>query len=214
MALRNTLEKQLENKTLWWILGGLLVFWWIRKDINDYIKEAETTSAGTDPVARLARQIRNAVNPWGYKIFIELDKAQVETLYECAVQITNYEAVANSYRIQFEENLTERLGKELQQEEFNRFFQLVQAKGGGTVVNPQNAIGRIAIAAGTVDVMDFDKNTTVAKRLKAGETVGKVISSAQFNTSRGYVEYWIVEWTSYVFFTAKGYVEKTKVYLQ
>ncbi|MFN3381240.1 MAG: hypothetical protein ACK41O_17405 [Runella zeae] len=213
MKLSSTLEKQLQNKNLWWFLGGLIVFYLLRSDLEKYFSDKEKTNAGSDPNARLALLIRDACNPSGFPFLINVDFTRVEFLYELAAQITNYEAVANSYKVQFGENLTERLGKELEASEFDQFFKLVQAKGGG-VTPVQNSIGKTAIAATTVDVLDFEASTKSIKRLKAGETVGKIVASAQFNTSRGYVEYWVIEFTEWLFFTKKGYVEKTKVYVQ
>ena len=213
MKLSSTLEKQLQNKNLWWFLGGLIVFYLLRNDLENYFSDKEKTSAGNDPNARLALLIRDACNPSGFPFLINVDFTRVEFLYELAAQITNYEAVANSYKVQFGENLTERLGKELEASEFDQFFKLVQAKGSG-VTPVQNSIGKTAIAATTVDVLDFEASTKSIKRLKAGETVGKIVASAQFNTSRGYVEYWVIEFTEWLFFTKKGYVEKTKVYVQ
>jgi hypothetical protein len=190
------------------------VFLLVRKDLNNFFSDREKNNAGTDPIARLALLIHDACNPSGVNILIDFDGTRTETLFEFAAQIKNYIVVADSYKVQFNENLTERLSKELTPDEFKKFFDIVSASGGGTIPKPATAIGKIAVAAAAVNVLEFDASTKVSKTAKAGETLGKVIASAQFNTKNGYVEYWVIEWDSYIFFTSKGYVEKTKVYLQ
>lgn len=214
MALLKSIEKQLEGQKFWYVLSAVVVFVLVRKDLINFFSDREKNNAGTDPIARLALLIHDACNPSGVDLFINFDGTRTETLYEFAAQIKNYVLIADSYKIQFNENLTERLSKELTPDEFRRFFDIVAASGGGTIPKAQNAIGKEAVAATAVNVLKFDASTQVAKTAKAGETLGKVVSSAQFNTKNGYVEYWVVEWTSYIFFTSKGYVEKTKVYLQ
>lgn len=214
MALLQSIEKQLEGRAFWYILTGVIVFLLVRKDLNNFFADREKNNAGTDPIARLALLIRDACNPSGVGILVDFDGTRTDTLYSFAAQITDYNAVADSYKVQFNENLTERLSKELTPNEFQKFFDIVSAKGGGTIPKPQNAIGKTAIAAAAVNVMKFEASTKIAKTARAGESLGKVVAAAQFNTSRGYVEYWVIEWTNYIFFSQKGYVEKTKVYLQ
>lgn len=201
------------NNTIWWIIGIVFLFLLIRGDLKTFFANKEKDSAGSDPVARLALLLRDAFNPSGIPLLINFDGTANASVYELAAQIANYEAVAASYSVQFGENLTERLSKELNTEEFNKFFQIVSSKN-GNVPNTQSAIGKTAYANGPANVYKFDASTQVAKTLKSGETAGKVVGSQAFNTSTGYREYWIVEWSEWLVLTSKGYIEKTKVYVQ
>lgn len=214
MALLQSIEKQLEGRNFWYIVTVVAVFLFIRKDLNNWFSDREKNTAGTDPVARLALLIHDAFNPSGVNILIDFDGTRTDTLFEFAAQIKNYVSVADSYKVQFNENLTERLSKELTPDEFKKFFDIVAAGGGGNIPTVSTAIGKTAVAAAAVNVMDFDASTKISKTARAGETLGKVVAAAQFNTKAGYVEYWVIEWTSFLVFTSKGYVEKTKVYLQ
>lgn len=214
MALLKSIETEFKNRDLWFWVLGIGLFYLMRNDLKDFFADREKDHAGTDPIARLAAFIHDAFNPSGVDILINFDGTRTSSLYEYAGQIKDYVSVAGSYKVQFRENLTDRLNRELTAEEFKKFFDIVAAGGGGTPPKASSAIGKTAVAATAVNVLDFNASTKVAKTAKAGETLGKVVSSAQFNTKTGYVEYWVIEWTTWVFFTSKGYIEKTKVYLQ
>jgi hypothetical protein len=82
-----------------------------------------------------ARKLRQSFNPSGVEALINFDLTDTSVVFEVGATINKQNElnrVANSYHVQFSDNLTTRLDKELTVSEVTKFNQLVAQSNGGS----------------------------------------------------------------------------------
>lgn len=105
------------------LLGGTLVGgYFLGKYILEKIRENQASDEfGDNPNIQVAVALRNAFNPWGMSIFINVDGTLEERLYDIARTVSDWKNVSKEYRKLYNETLLERLQKEFNSAELQKF---------------------------------------------------------------------------------------------
>lgn len=108
----------------------LLVRGWSKSKQQTYLD-----NLGTDLSSQQAAALRDAMNRSGIDLLIDIDGTDVELIMQTARQITSYSAVADAYRVIYNDELTVRLQKELSRTDFITFNSLIPANAGSTTTS-------------------------------------------------------------------------------
>lgn len=191
---------------------GLVLWFIVTGQLRKYKQAQAYSQAGTDPNTAFAIQVRQACNPSGVKLLIEWDGTWENDLMLVADQITNVNAVNVAYINLYNENMFERLEKELNSTLFQEWMRRAQSAPTTTQAPSSSTPREIYALRDTVVLSDTD-TTKVAKRVKAGETIGTRIRAYSISNKQGQKKlYYLVSWTSWFFLYNQGLVlaEDTK----
>lgn len=173
--------------------------------LRKYRQTTQYEQAGTDPNTAIAIQIRQACNPSGIKLMIELDGTWENDLLLVADQIVDVAAVSTAYSKLYNENMYERLEKELNSTRFQEWLAKAKSKPTATKAASVTMVKLAAIKDTTV-LSDVD-SSKVAKTVKSGETIGTRLRSYNITNSKGETKlYYLVGWNSYIFLYNQGLV--------
>ncbi len=149
-----------------------------------------------DPDAQLAFQIRQACNPGGTLSalgwnLIDVDGTDEEALFSIASQIKNLNRVRTFYKDLYKEELLDRLGAELSQDDVKRWFALANNSGtGGPPPKPISGKS-LVYAKTTVTMYDASDSRKVVKTYSAGAKLGiyeKEVAITSKGVKRIYVQ--------------------------
>lgn len=191
---------------------GVVVWFLITGQLRKYKQAKAYSQAGTDPNTAFAIQVRQACNPSGVKLLIDLDGTWENDLMLVADQVTNVNAVNVAYVNLYNENMFERLEKELTSTRFQEWMRRAQLAPTATPVPSNNSPVELYALKDTVVLSDTD-STKTAKRVKAGETIGTRLKTFSITNRQGQKKiYYLVSWTSWFFLYNQGLVlaEDTK----
>ncbi|KAA0992773.1 hypothetical protein [Dyadobacter aurulentus] len=110
-----------------WIIAIVAYFIlkkWAIKAATDKAKSELQSAGGNNPNA-LATLYKQALNSSGYDWMFELDGTEEDLIYQLAAETTNYKAVFDSYKSQYNRDLTADLQKELSATEYQRFLTIL-----------------------------------------------------------------------------------------
>ncbi|WP_353720176.1 hypothetical protein [Dyadobacter sp. 676] len=178
----------------------------IRK--NRQAKQYE--QAGTDVNTSHAIQVRQACNPSGINLMIEFDGTWDNDLMLVADQIGDPDAVGKAYLNLYNENMYERLEKELTSAKFQQWVQ--RAKATPKAEQTVTATGAKLVAVKDTAVWSDTDSTKVARKVKAGDAVGTRLRAYYITNSAGKKDlYYLVGWTSFLFLYSQGLVPAADV---
>lgn len=162
--------------------------------ISGFTKSKQQTyldNAGTDKNTQQAQALRDAMNRSGIAIMMSVDGTDVPLIMQTAQQITDYKAVADSYRVLYPgSELTTDLASELSRPDLQAFYDIVNKKTttstgvvtGSTVTNA-SLIGKqvkaILTANIRVDNPPYPVENTLFgsnKQAKAGDILGSYVT--------------------------------------
>lgn len=185
---------------------GVVVWFLITGQLRKYKQAQAYSQAGTDPNTAFAIQVRQACNPSGVKLLIDMDGTWENDLLLVADQIININAVNAAYINLYNENMFERLEKELSSTKFQEWMRRAQSAPTTTPVPSYSTPVALYALKDTVVLSDTD-STKVAKRVKAGETIGTRIKAFSISNKQGGKNlYYLVSWTSWFFLYNQGLV--------
>lgn len=188
---------------------GVIVWFMVTGQLRKWRMTKAYGQAGTDANTSNAIQVRQACNPSGINLAINFDGTWENDLMLVADQITNVNAVNVAYSNLYNENMFERLEKELSAPRFQEWMRRAQAAPTTTPVPSYSTPVELYALKDTVVLSDTD-STKVAKRVKAGETIGTRIKAYRITRKAGGSQlYYLVTWTSYFFLTNQGLVLST-----
>jgi hypothetical protein len=185
---------------------GVVVWFVVTGQLRKYRQATAYGQAGSDPNTSNAIQVRQACNPSGIGIAIDFDGTWEDDLMIVADQITNVNAVNAAYVNLYNENMFQRLEKELSATRFQEWQRRAAAQPTTTPVPSYNQPVEVYALRDTVVLRDTD-STKVAKRVKAGETIGKRIKAYSISSKSGGKNlYYLVTWNSFFFLSSQGLV--------
>lgn len=193
-------------KVAQYFIIGIVVWFVITGQLRKYRKAQAYGQAGTDPNTAFAIQVRQACNPSGISFIVDMDGTFVDDLMLIADQISNVNAVNIAYVNLYNENMFERLEKELNSGKFQEWLR--RAQSAPTVTNAPSASVQPTLAAvrDTIVYSDTDSRQ-IARKVKAGETLGTRLRAYSIQNSSGSKNlYYLVSWTSFIFLTNQGLV--------
>jgi hypothetical protein len=189
---------------------GVVLWFVVTGQLRKYRQAQAYAQAGTDPNSSNAIQVRQACNPSGVKLLIDVDGTWENDLMIVADQITNVNAVNLAYVNLYNENMFERLEKELNSTKFQEWMRRAQAAPTVTPV-PSYSTPVLLYAINDTVVLSDNDSTKVAKRVKAGETIGTRIKAYSISNRNGGKDlYYLVTWTSYFFLVNQGLVKASE----
>lgn len=200
---------QVSRKEVIIFVAVILMVYLISRAVKQFQKQvAYDAIAGNEP-ARLAFLVRQACNPGGSILgvsTIDIDGTDTDTLFSIATQIKDLNAVRDSYRKQFSEELYDRLSAELRRDDLDRWLNL--AGNPNTPIQPVTG-KTLVYAAANATIFDYDDSRVTVKTLKAGELAGTYEGYRDLKAANAtnYTRYAIVSFPKYVFLTAKGYIK-------
>lgn len=188
---------------------GVILWFVVTGQLRKYRQAQAYSQAGTDPNTSMAIQVRQACNPSGIKMLVDMDGTWESDLMLVADQITNVNAVNVAYVNLYNENMFERLEKELTSTKFQEWMRRAQSAP-TTIPSPSyNTPVEVYALRDTVVLSDTD-STKVAKRVKAGESIGTRIKAFSISNKMGGKNlYYLVRWTSWGFLYNLGLVLAT-----
>lgn len=192
-----------------WFVIGIVIYLIVSKEIRKYFTANQYGKAGNDPITNQAIAIRQACNPSGITWMIDFDTTSLSDLMSVADQISAIDKVGDAYRNLYNENMFERLEKELNNEDLNEW--LKRARSVPTKAPAQPAGTQIMevklLANKNTTVFEFADSSKIAKTVASGEVIG-MKKGAWYITSKGVQSlYYVVEWTSiFGLITHRGYV--------
>jgi hypothetical protein len=208
-----------DNKTLLWLVFGGVVFYVFRKDILAYFRRKEGIDAiggGTDNPAQMALLLRNAVNPGG-KILgvnvVDFDGTDTEELFRLAPLIKDYPQVASSYELQFLEPLVERLRAEMSNDDLQRFLSLIGTGTGGAPTKPGVKYSKVFARIET-PLLDYADPKKILNKVRAGTEIGAYVGEKMFATVSGNMLFVHYENRVFGFAYGRGWVQKSNVTLR
>lgn len=192
-------------KIFQYTLIGVIVWFLITGQLRKYRQATQYEKAATDVNTSYAIQIRQALNPSGVTMLIQFDGTYENDLMLVADQISNLSLVNAAYVKLYNENMYERLEKELSSKVFQEWQRRANAAPlavQATVINSRVELSALK----DTNVFHAGDSSKVAKSVKAGQTIGTKIGT--YSISSGGVKklYYLVEWTSYLFLTSQGFV--------
>jgi hypothetical protein len=192
-------------KIFQYTLIGVLIWFLLTGQLRKYRQATQYEKAGTDVNTSYAIQIRQALNPSGITMMIQFDGTYENDLMMVADQISNLNAVNTAYAELYDENMFERLEKELS----SKVFQEWQRRASALPVTQQATTinKRVELAAlKDTNVFHASNSSKIAKSVKAGQTIGTKIGTYSIGSTGSRKTYYLVQWTSYFFLISQGFV--------
>lgn len=122
---KNIMSNKYVLATIITIIGLLVFKSKIKKAIAKY-REGKFDKNETKDVNQIAQQYRSASNPSGIAMLINTDGTNEEAIDRLAYQTKgSFEAVADAYKLKFDETLTDRMRKELDADEFQDWKNII-----------------------------------------------------------------------------------------
>jgi hypothetical protein len=122
-------KKVLSNKYVVIILVLIAAIFVLKggiKKVANYIREKRFDKNETKDTNQLAQQYRAASNPSGVAWLIDMDGTDEDQIEKLAYQTKgNFKPIADTYRLKFDETLTDRMRKELGAEDFQDWHNIV-----------------------------------------------------------------------------------------
>jgi hypothetical protein len=184
---------------------GVVVWLVLTGQVRKYKQANAYAQAGTNPNTAFAIEVRQSCNPSGMKWLIDMDGTWENDLMLVADQISNLNAVNAQYVALYNENMFERLEKELNATRFQEWMRRAQSAPTTTQVPGASVGGKLAALNDTI-VFHATDSTKIAKRVKAGELIGEKIGAYTIKVSGVSKKYWLVQWTSFIFLVNQGLV--------
>lgn len=185
---------------------GLVLWLIISGQLRKYRQANQYQQAGSDANTSLAIQVRQACNPSGIKLMVELDGTWENDLMLVADQISNVDAVNAAYVNLYNENMYERLEKELSSTKFQEWLKRAKSTPTVAATTGTNKEVKLEAVKDTVILSDTD-STKVARTVKAGENIGTRLKTYSITNKQGVKStYYLVSWTSFLFLTNQGLV--------
>lgn len=192
-----------------WFIIGIVVWVVVSKQIRKYRQANQYGQAGNDTATNQAIAIHQACNPSGLSWLIDLDFTALDDLNSVGDQISSLTDVASAYLNLYNENLFERLEKELSNADFQAWLKRAQS---APVKAPAEAPGTTTqiinlFAVRNTTVFEYSDSTKIAKTVDQGRLIGNKIG-AYYITSKGEKQlYYLVEWSTLLgLITYRGYV--------
>jgi len=185
---------------------GLVVWFIVTGQLRKSRQASQYQQAGTDPNTAFAIQVRQACNPSGITMLVDMDGTWENDLMLVADQIGNVDEVNKAYVNLYNENMYERLEKELNSTKFQEWIKRAKATPTVTAAPAANTAVKLVATKDTVILSDTD-STKVARTVKAGQPVGTRLRAFSITNKNGIKNlYYLVSWTSFLFLTNQGLV--------
>jgi hypothetical protein len=183
---------------------GVVVWLVLTGQVRKYKQANAYAQAGTNPNTAFAIEVRQSCNPSGIKFLIDADGTWENDLMLVADQISNLNAVNAQYVALYNENMFERLEKELNATKFQEWMR--RAQSAPTTTQAPGAVGGKLAALNDTIVFHATDSSKISKSVKAGETIGEKIGAYIIKVGGLSKKYWLVQWTSYIFLVNQGLV--------
>jgi hypothetical protein len=205
-------------KILIYFVIGTVLYLVVSGEIRKWRAAKQYALAGNDPNTNQAIGIRQAVNPSGIGIMIDVDFTFVNDLMLIADQIADLPKVATAYNKLYNEIMYERLEKELNATEYQKWIARAQAPpttvpaaASGTSLNSVY-VGKTVKANVLTNVLSDTDSTQVVKSVRANEVVGTYLNSYNYKDKKGVTtKYHLVAWTTYLIINNQGLVKANDV---
>ena len=161
------------NNLLFIALVGLAIYLVVR----GWSKSKQQTyldAVGTDKNSQIALALRDAMNRSGIPLLMSVDFTDVDLVMQQAALITDYKAVADSYRVLYKSELTTDLTAELKRDELLQFWAIVNKTSGTTTTGGSTTTG------GTVT------SSLIGKSVTAKQTINIRIDKAPYDVESGF----------------------------
>lgn len=189
----------------YFVIGVVLVLFF-RGQIRKSRQAKQYEQTGTDVNTSHAIQVRQACNPSGIGLMIEFDGTWDNDLMLVADQIGNPDEVAKAYLNLYNENMYERLEKELTSAKFQQWIQRAKAAPKAEQTSTAVTTAKLVAVKDTTIWSDTD-STKVARKVKAGDAVGTRLKAYYITNSAGKKNlYYLVGWTPLLFLYSQGLV--------
>lgn len=192
-------------KILIYFIIGVIAYLVLTGKLRKARAADQYAQAGTDPNTNYAIGIRQACNPTGIGLLIDIDGTFENDLMIIADQISDLPAVNVAYNRLYNEIMYERLEKELNAKRYLEWVRRAQ-----TVPTSQPVPGSVAdvdyVAIRDTVVYSDSDSSKIARRVKAGEPVGKKLATYQIKVGGVAKLYYLVTWTTFIFLTNQGLV--------
>lgn len=183
-----------------------IVYFFVTGQLRKWLQAKQYGQAGNDPNTAFAIQVRQACNPTGISLAIDIDGTWDNDLMLIADQISNVNKVNEAYTNLYRENMFERLEKELTATKFQEWLRRAQSAPVVQGVPGANVSKTLAATKDTVILSDND-STKVVRTVKAGETIGTRLKAYSITgRSGGKNLYYLVSWNSFLFLHNQGLV--------
>lgn len=204
LALANLPITAQHIKIFQYFIIGIVVYIILTGQIRKARQAKAYNQAGTDPNTAFAIRVRQACNPSGISMLIDVDTTHENDLMLIADELTDVDKVAKAYFNLYNENMYNRLEKELNSKRFQEWLRRAQAAP--TANQASGSVGNELAAIKETPVFSDTDSSKVVKTVKAGETIGTKIG-AYYITSGGVKRlYYLVQWTSFIFLVNQGFV--------
>ena len=150
------------NNLLIFALVGVVIYLLV-SGFNKSKKQTYLDNAGTDKNTQQAQALRDAMNRSGIGLLMSIDGSDVDLIMQTAQQITDYKAVADSYRVIYPgSELTTDLQNELSRTDMQAFWDIVNGNApttstggttsGGTTATKPSLVGKQVKAIQTTNI--------------------------------------------------------------
>lgn len=184
---------------------GVVLWFVITGQARKYRQANQYQQAGTDANTGFAIQVRQSCNPSGIKLMIDLDGTWESDLMLVADQISNVNAVNQAYVNLYNENMFERLEKELNSTKFQEWLRRAQSAP-TTTPAVSTGQGKQIVAINDTKVFSDTDSRIVLKTVKAGQTIGTKIRAFNIRVNGVTRAYWLVSWKEFLFLSNQGLV--------
>ena len=192
-------------KIILYFIIGLIVYLVLTGKLRKARAADQYSQAGTDPNTNYAIGIRQACNPSGIDLMINIDGTFKNDLMIIADQISDLSAVNVAYNRLYNEIMYERLEKELDAKKYLEWIR--RAKTIPTTAPVPGSVADVDYVAVRDTVVYSDSNSSqIARRVKAGEPVGKRLGTYKITVNGVAKLYYLVTWTTFIFLTNQGLV--------
>lgn len=126
--LISTSKSLFKGKTKWVmvIVAYFILKKWAVSAAADKARSDLQTPGSTNPNA-LATLYKQAMNPSGYGFLIEMDGTSEDLIFQLAAATSDYRAVWEAYKKQYNRDMTDDLQKELSSEDYAKFVQILNS---------------------------------------------------------------------------------------
>jgi alpha-D-ribose 1-methylphosphonate 5-triphosphate diphosphatase PhnM len=185
---------------------GIVLFLFFRGQIRKSRQAKQYGQAGTDVNTSHAIQVRQACNPSGVGLMIEFDGTWDNDLMLVADQIGDPDEVAKAYLNLYNENMYERLEKELTSAKFQQWIQRAKAAPKAEQTSTTATMVKLVAVKDTTIWSDTD-SSKAARKVATGDAAGTRLKAYYITNSAGKKNlYYLVGWTSFLFLYSQGLV--------